>query len=611
MKADPDIEDYSLKMQTLYDRWANVIPDDRRDLIEQFVYQLIDDPPQDDIKLQQKMRIFSRKHKFLPKKWHSFNMYQEILSINKGLVKNKKLSNLLVKKRDKSLSGVLVITVLTSPYPKVNGQQQLFTCKWNCYYCPNEPGQPRSYLKEEPAVLRANHNEFDPILQFIDRAATLAMMGHPVDKIELIVLGGTWASYPIQYREDFIRDLYYAANTFWIKDAKKKPAKKFLHEEKKINTTAISKIIGLTLETRPDCITPDEIYRFRSYGCTRLQLGLQHTDNAILKKINRQSTREDAVHAIQLLKDCGYKIDIHLMPNLPGSTPEKDLEMFNDVLCSDDLHVDQWKIYPTEIVPFTIIKKWVEDGSFVPYSDDELIKLLLYVKPQVHPWIRLNRVIRDIPSQYTTEGTFDIPNLRQDLLKELHKQGKYCKCIRCREVKNQIHLIPSAELKIRKYKASGGIEYFISMETPDEKTIFGFVRLRICNPAINIFPELNGCALIREAHVYGKLKEVIKKTKRAKGRDYDENNNQHTGFGKIMMKKAEEIAWKHGKKKMSVIAGIGAQPYYGNKLGYKLDNGKGEFMIKNLSFYSIYPERILICIMLIMLYTFFIIYTYF
>lgn len=610
MKADPDIEDYSLKMQTLYDRWANVIPDDRRDLIEQFVYQLIDDPPQDDIKLQQKMRIFSRKHKFLPKKWHSFNVYQEILSINKGLVKNKKLSDLLVKKRDKSLSGVLVITVLTSSYPKVNGQKQLFTCKWNCYYCPNEPGQPRSYLKEEPAVLRANHNEFDPILQFIDRAATLAMMGHPVDKIELIVLGGTWASYPIQYREDFIRDLYYAANTFWIKDANKKPAKKFLHEEKKINTTAISKIIGLTLETRPDCITPDEIYRFRSYGCTRLQLGLQHTDNEILKKINRQSTREDAADAIRLLKDCCYKIDIHLMPNLPGSTPEKDLEMFNDVLFSDDLQVDQWKIYPTEIVPFTIIKKWFEDGSFVPYSDDELIKLLLYVKSRVHPWIRLNRVIRDIPSQYTSEGTFDIPNLRQDLQKELHKQGKYCKCIRCREVKNQIHLIPSAELKIRKYKASGGIEYFISMETPDEKTIFGFVRLRICNPATNIFPELNGCALIREAHVYGKLKEVIKKTKRAKGRDYDENNNQHTGFGKIMMKKAEEIAWKHRKRKMSVIAGIGAQNYY-KKIGYKLDNGKGEFMIKELSFYSIYPERILICIMLIMLYAFFIIYTYF
>ena len=242
-----------------------------------------------------------------------------------------RLQSILVKKRGKSHSGVLVITVLTSPYPKVGKKTQRFSCKFNCYYCPNEPGQPRSYLRDEPAVLRANRNQFDPILQFHDRAATLAMNGHPVDKIEILVLGGTWSSYPKSYQESFVRDLFYAANTFWDRDNPSREPKS-LAEEQLENETARSKIIGLTLETRPDCIDADELRRFRRYGCTRVQLGVQHTDDAILKLVNRGHGLQATIDGMRRLMDCGYKVDAHLMPDLPGSTVQKDRDMLKYVL---------------------------------------------------------------------------------------------------------------------------------------------------------------------------------------------------------------------------------------------------------------------------------------
>ena len=210
-----------------------------------------------------------------------------------------RLSKLLVKKASKSQSGVLVITVLTSPYPVVDGKKQKFSCAWNCYYCPNEPGQPRSYLHDEPAVKRANENGFDAVLQFTDRGATLAMNGHPVDKIELLVLGGTWTSYPLEYREEFVRDLFYAANTFGSRHAHRRQERYSLAVEQKINESAACKIIGLTLETRPDTIDAEEVRRLRSYGCTRVQLGVQHTDDAVLRKINRGCYTEDTISALR------------------------------------------------------------------------------------------------------------------------------------------------------------------------------------------------------------------------------------------------------------------------------------------------------------------------
>ncbi|KAG6619393.1 putative elongator complex protein [Phytophthora cinnamomi] len=575
---DPDWKNTGL--DDIYATWDKLVPVEELPKFEEMGLFLVEHDPQTARELEKAFVLLRRKFKCLPKK--SQMKFVLGLLVQKGEApKGLALEKLLVKKAQKSQSGVLVVTVLTSPYPAVGGKKQRFSCQWNCYYCPNEPDQPRSYLHDEPSVLRANRNDFDPVLQFCDRCVTLAMNGHPVDKIELLVLGGTWASYPVEYQENFIRDLFYAANTFFDREKRERHS---LDEEKLENETAAVKIIGITLETRPDCITPEELRRFRRYGCTRVQLGIQHTDDAILKKINRGCTSADAVRALKLLRDCCYKTDIHLMPNLPGSDPEKDRAMFDYVLHSPDLQADQWKIYPCEITPWTVIKKWYDEGSYVPYPDDKLIDLLMDVKAEVHPWIRLNRVIRDIPSQYILGG-MDEPNLRQVICNKMIARGTPCKCIRCREVKTDDAAIATAECVVREYEANEGSEYFISFETPDRSKICGFARLRLSQSAGGgVFPELEDAALIRELHVYGQLVAAIAKSKKAAvnaaASDAEGSHAQHTGFGTQLMMKAEEIARAHGYKKMAVIAGVGVRNFY-RRLGFEVE-GEGELMIKHL-----------------------------
>uniref|UniRef100_A0A7S2SYY0 tRNA carboxymethyluridine synthase n=1 Tax=Chloropicon primus TaxID=1764295 RepID=A0A7S2SYY0_9CHLO len=554
-------------VEDIYKRWDDIIPEEKMETFRSMVCEIVEGRPETDRDLTKLLTVSRRRHKMIPKKSQLLHMYRTMRS-NGEVEEIPHIEKLLMKKSGKSSSGVLVITVVTSPYPTVNGKVQTFSCKWDCHYCPNEPGQPRSYLHDEPSVLRANQNSFDACLQFTDRAATLAQNGHPVDKIEIIVLGGTWASYPEEYREEFCRDLFYAANTFY---ERKKRGRYAIEEEQRINESAQCKIIGLTLETRPDTINPAELHRLRKYGCTRVQIGVQHTNDAILKKINRKHYRKDAVRAIQMLKDTCYKIDIHLMPNLPGSSPEIDKEMFLDVLYSDDMQVDQWKIYPCEVVPWTKIKKWFDEGTFVPYGLEKLIEVLMYGKSRVHPWIRLNRVVRDIPSQYILGGV-DVPNLREDVASIMRKQGNPCKCIRCREVHDNKKAIKQAELVVRKYRGSGADEYFISFETPDRSKICGFVRLRLSETAgAGVFPELERTALVRELHVYGVLVATENKQKKTA---------QHVGFGKRMMLHAEKIAWRSGYRRMAVIAGVGTRNYY-RKLGYEME-GEGEFMVKSL-----------------------------
>ncbi|DAZ93299.1 TPA: hypothetical protein N0F65_012465 [Lagenidium giganteum] len=561
-------------IEDIYANWDKLVPPKDVPFYMEMTKLLVEEDPQTSRELEKAFVKLRRKFKCLPKKSQMKFVYDMLVAKGEapaGLT----LERLLVKKAQKSQSGVLVVTVLTSPYPTVGKKKQRFSCQWNCYYCPNEPDQPRSYLHDEPSVLRANRNDFDPVLQFCDRAVTLAMNGHPIDKIELLVLGGTRASYPHEYQESFIRDLFYAANTFFDRQ---KRERKSLDEEKKENESAAVKIIGITLETRPDCINAEELRRFRRYGCTRVQLGIQHTDDEILKKINRGCTTADAINAMTLLRDCCYKTDIHLMPNLPGSDPEKDLKMFEYVLNSPHLQADQWKIYPCEITPWTVIKKWYETGEYEPYSDDKLIDLLMHVKSKVHPWIRLNRVIRDIPSQYILGG-MDEPNLRQVINNRMIAQGTPCRCIRCREVKTDDEAIASAEMVIRKYEANDGDEYFISFETPDRSKICGFVRLRISkNPGAGIFPELQGAALVRELHVYGQL--VAARKKQEKSAVEETSHAQHTGFGTQLMMKAEEIARQHGLKKVAVISGVGVRNFY-RRIGFELE-GDGELMIKHL-----------------------------
>ena len=487
---------------------------------------------------------------------------------------------LLVKKKNKSNSGVIVITVLTSAHPEYiddDGNKQItkFSCKWDCHYCPNEKGhegnkfvdQPRSYLFSEPAVLRANENNFDAILQFNARVNTLIDIGHNVDKIELIILGGTWCSYPKQYQERFITELYYAANIYY--DCVKRKMMS-LEEEIKMNENAALHIIGLTLETRPDTITLDEIKNFRRYNATRIQLGVQHTDNNVLKKINRGHDIECAYKAIKMLKENGYKVDIHLMPNLPGSSYEQDVKMLEEALYDDRLQADQLKIYPCAVVPFTKIKQWYDKGEYIPYDDELLFKLLKDFKQKVQPYKRLNRIIRDIPSTYISGGySHKSVNMRQMLQNDMIKYNWKCRCIRCREIGDNFVNIDDIKLKKLYYKSSDGDEYYISFET--DEYLIGFIRLRInSNPDINnLLPILKDAALIRELHVYSNI-NCVGKT--------NEMSMQHRGFGKKLIAEAEKIAIQNNVSKIAIISGTGVRNYY-RKLGYELVD---TYMIKYL-----------------------------
>ena len=499
--------------------------------------------------------------------------------------------NFIKTKQGKSASGILSVTVFTSPYPEYtdkNGKRkkQNFTCKWNCYYCPNHKEYPRSYLPDEPGCLRANRCGFDAIEQMNDRLSTLEKIGHPLDKLEVLVLGGTWDSYPEEYREEFIRDIFYASNTF----NEPKRDKKSLLQEQKINESANIKIIGLTLETRPDQITPKNLRLLRYYGCTRVQIGVQHIDNNILEKINRGHTVEDTINAIKLLKDNCWKIDIHIMPDLPGANPEIDNKMFDEFLginrkfkrkenfieynlVNEYIQADQWKIYPCEVTPWTVIEKWYNKGKYKPYGEDtELIKsVIINAKKKMFPWIRLNRVIRDIPNQHIKGGN-NVVNLRQKILEEMKSNGLSCDCIRCREVglnNWSNRKVKEAQLFIRKYNASDGEEYFISYESSDNKILYGFIRLRInIRKSKTEFEILQNTALIRELHVYGQLIPTCDNNK----------DTQHIGFGRKLIKEAEEIAYCNGYTKIAIIAGIGTRNYY-RKFNYKCED---TFMIKNL-----------------------------
>ncbi len=361
------------------------------------------------------------------------------------------------------------------------------------------------------------------------------------------------------FRFVFFRDLFYAANTCTSGDWREERLS--LDEEILLNVDAQAKIIGVTLETRPDSITVEEIERLRSYGCTRVQLGIQHTDDDILDGINRGHGVQATMDALRLLKDNCFKVDIHIMPNLPGSSVEKDEAMFKQVLHDPYLQADQWKIYPCSVVPWTVIEKWHTNGTYKPYPDAELFELLLRIKPRVHPWIRLNRVVRDIPNQYITGGCA-VTNMRQALQNELKKRGQLCRCMRCREIRDDYaEALP--RLMIRKYKASGGLEYFLSFESSTVSSgdrLHGFIRLRI--PPRNVkwcLEELRSCALVRELHVYGQL-QIADRNVQKEG--LDEDAPQHTGLGTRLLDEAERIAASHGFYKVAVISGVGVRRYY-------------------------------------------------
>jgi ELP3 family radical SAM enzyme/protein acetyltransferase len=467
----------------------------------------------------------------------------------------------LIKKACRSQYGILNVCVFTSAYPEYVDdvgvkQKQMFSCKHNCYYCPSEPNQPRSYLMDEPGVARANECGFDCVKQFHMRLDQYRGMGHPLDKIEFEVSGGTWSEYPRGYQREFIRDGYYAANTY----VSRRKERLSLEDEIKLNESADIHIIGLTIETRPDTINLEELKLFREYNVTRVQIGVQHTDNSILKRINRGHTIEDSMKAIQLLLDNCFKVDIHLMPMLPGATPTMDRHMFDEVLTNPNLQVDQWKVYPTSVVPWSVLEEWYKKGKYKPYTNDELFDVLIEMKRKVYNRIRLIRIVRDINDHYIIGGC-SVTHMRQLLLKKLEKEQEFCKCIRCRSAKTN-HIDKDHKLKIDRYESSNGIEYFISYVSADEKVLYGFCRLRLPSSQGFQLDEIYTCALVRELHVYSSLTPVTGK--------HGGFGIQHKGFGKRLLRRAEEIASYHNYKRVAVISGVGVREYY-RKLGYVLD----------------------------------------
>lgn len=521
------------------------------------------------------------------------------------------VQTLLQKRPSRNASGVTVITVLTSPYP--NGQP--FSCKHNCYYCPNEPDMPRSYLKEEPAVARGFRNKWSAKEQMLDRMRVLKGNGHEIDKLEIIIEGGTYTQYPPEYLESFHEDLIYTANTFYdTPDPLTGKIRKSLgiDEEVRLNANARCKIIGICIETRPDALekrpykdrTDTWLRYFRRWGVTRVQLGLQHTDNAILKKINRGHTREKAEWAIKYLKNNGFKVDIHLMPDLPGSSPEKDSEMFEYVYSSSRIQPDQIKIYPCEVVPWTKIQEWHKEGKYKPYAQTNERALLDVVKGAIRdcpPWIRLPRVIRDIPLTYIEGGNM-YPNLRQMLEAELDREGVHIQEIRAREcTRHPEYSFDDAVYRTREYEASDGKELFISCESKDTIALFGFLRLRFPSyysgdkktHSSRVSREFacltDKTALVRELHVYGNVLPVGTRTK-------TRYHDQHRGIGKRLLQMAESISLWEGYSRIAVISGIGVTEYY-RKRGYRSDD---YYMIKTFPNITTYIQNGVITLLILL-----------
>lgn len=581
--------------------------------LHQMVKDLLKMNIANDAEFKKMMNVMHKKYKMVPNQDQLIYSYKSLIK-HEEIKEDKKFEELIQKKKSRGNMGVMVVAMFTSPYPEYINEdgkyiRQEFSCKYDCYFCPNAPGMPRSYLVGEPGLDRAIANNFDSVSQFWDRCNSYNRMGHVVDKIEVIVLGGTISSYPKLYLEDYFRDMFYAANTYPNHLSKETLRDKLsLKQEQELNHESKVHIIGITVETRPDNINLDWIRFFRRMGVTRFQLGVQTLDERVLYRINRQCTNKHTKDAIKLLKDCGFKIDIHLMADLPqplkpGVDNKKrvfekedidtsvnmvqvDLQTYKTVLLSEDYQVDQWKIYPTSTTNYTRIKDEFESGIYKPYGTQTLgkkeitplIKLLTYVKSHVHPWIRLNRVIRDIPEHYILAGHKDA-NARTLLLNELKKSHLKCKCIRCREIKDKSIDFKLAKLFVRTYTASQGVEYFLSFETQDNNVIFGFLRLRLCGVHAGgmykkriVFPELIGSALIRELHVYSKVARVG---------TTDLNSVQHVGFGRLLIDEACKIAQRNGYRNIAVINGIGTVNYY-KKSGFVYSSDK-DFMHKTLT----------------------------
>ncbi len=527
----------------------------------------------------------------------------EKLKAELGFTKEEEESVLEVlrMKETRTISGVTPVTVLTKPFP----------CPGKCIFCPNDVRMPKSYLSDEPGAQRAISNKFDPYLQTFNRLLAFKNTGHPTDKIELIILGGTWSSYPESYQIWFVKRCFDALNDFeeyssseMIKEESLdlpfeedkleeidgsvleksynqiisnaiKNTKNILNEtatweelflSHEKNITSKSKCVGLVIETRPDEIDENEVIKIRKLGATKVQIGIQSLNDEVLKLNKRGHDVAKTISALDLIRRAGFKIHGHYMPNLYGSTPEKDIldyeKMFNEIT----FRPDELKIYPCSLIKTAELMKVYKEGLWKPYTKEELAEVLYNNILFTPRYCRLTRIIRDIPSTDIVIGN-KFTNFRQIAEDKIKKSGKKAVEIRSREIKNKKFDNENLIIRETKYETTSTWEYFIEYVNEKDE-IFGFLRLSL--PKISSFiEELSGCAIIREIHIYGQSLEVGKK---------DSSKTQHQGLGKNLIKLAKERSKESGFKKLAVISAIGTRDYY-KKNGFELT---GLYQITNL-----------------------------
>ena len=490
-----------------------------------------------------------------------------------------------IRKPIKTLSGVTPVAVMLPPRKCEHG---------DCLYCPSL-NVPQSYTPRSPVVMRARELKYDAHKQVKARINAFKVMHHPTEKIELIIMGGTFLEYPEKFQYEFIKDCY---------DAMNEKISKNLKQAQKLNETSEHRCVALCIETRPD-VCSQHINKMREFGVTRVELGVQIIDDKIYRKIQRGHTVKDVINATKNLKNAGFKVGYHIMPGLPGSNFKKDLKLFKKLFSDERFKPDQLKLYPCQVMPGSGLEEVYWKGKYKPYTKKETEKILVEMLKLVPRYCRVMRVMREIPPEYIVAGIINI-DLRKDIEAEFRKKNSRLKEIRYREIgfalqRKEVNL--DVGLKITKYKSSGGEEYFLEVVNKDD-ILFGLLRLRIfpadlClqveGPQIHDINKLNHlklvksqrrnlaepvskqlisksneekCAIIRELHVYGQALKLGEKGK----------ISQHRGLGKWLMQEAEKIVRQNKIKKLAVISGVGVRQYY-KKLGYKLEES---YMVKNI-----------------------------
>lgn len=467
-----------------------------------------------------------------------------------------RLIPILKRRRSRSASGVIVVAVMTEPRACPHGR---------CAYCPGGPeeGVPQSYTGHEPAAMRGIQNQYDPYRQVESRIHQLRSIGHEVDKVDLIIMGGTFPASPPEYQEWFVKRCL---------DAITGVDSEGLAQAKELSESSRIRNVGITVETRPDTVTRESVDQMLGLGVTRVELGVQNIYDDIYQLVGRGHTVRDVVEATRLLKDSGLKVCYHMMPGLPGSSWDRDLEAFETIFTDPRFKPDMLKIYPTLVLKGTKLYEWWTSGGYRPLSTEEAVELIAKVKLMVPPWVRIMRIQRDIPSHLVEAGVKK-SNLRQLVQERLRELGERCRCIRCREVGHRTlegeKIGKELNLHCISYEASGGIENFISVEDYENDVLVGFIRLRI--PSEDVYrPEIMNSAVVRELHIYGKMTPVGRRA---------EDAWQHRGWGRVLLSEAERISSeRYGMNKLVILSALGTKEYY-RRLGY---SPEGVYMSKRL-----------------------------